>query len=101
MAELGAASCVEPLTAEDTVAVSTMCGSQNRIVHNVSQGYFGFTNQRPSVLGAALAHSRHPLVDFLSLAKTWPSIHTAARAALLTLAETSATRHFPILGLRS
>ena len=40
-------------------------------------------------LGAALAHSRQPLVDIVSLAQIWPTIQPAIRAAILGIVRTT------------
>src|SRR4051812_10319564 len=42
-------------------------------------------------LGAALAHSGHPLMNFLSLARTWRSIQQTIRYAILTIVQNSAS----------
>ena len=65
-------------------------GLQNRIVDDVTQGYFGFYDAEAKRLGAALAHSAHPLVDFLSLARTWPRLQPQVRDAFLIIARTTA-----------
>ena len=64
-------------------------GLQNRIIDDVSQGYFEFYESDARRLWAALAHSGHPLVDFLSLARTWPSVQPAIRDAILAIARTT------------
>jgi len=53
-----------------------------------------FMNQKLSVLVAALAPSGHPLVDFLSLARTWPTLDPPIRHALLILARLNPARAF-------
>jgi hypothetical protein len=61
---------------------------QNRIVDDVSQANFGFYEPARQRRGAALAHSGQPLVDFLSLAKSWPCMPQSIRVALVTITST-------------
>jgi len=49
-------------------------GLQNRIVDDVSQGYFAFYEPARDRLGAALAHFQGPMTQLLSLAQTWLSV---------------------------
>jgi len=84
-----------------TWAANALCGLQNRIVDHVSQGSFLCYEPARERLGAALAHSGHPLVDLLSLARTWPIVPPGIRDAILAIAsatvecrrDTSKPRH--------
>jgi hypothetical protein len=63
-----------------------ICGLQNRRPDCAKQSHIGFYESPAERLGAALTHSKEPMEQLLSLAKTWLRIPLIVREAIASIA---------------